>query len=450
MTGEAAVFCSRARRADPRRLRLHQGLPRREVLPRRQDLHHRRGHQRGAAAGDRPRAAARHEPPDSPRRAVSRDPDDLDDLLARLARARAARRGAARSRCVEDGGAGAAPSCCGAVYPRDRPGAGGRHHRPAGRGQEHAGRSPRAPLPRAAARPSASSRVDPTSPFTGGALLGDRIRMQGLATDPGVFIRSMATRGAMGGLARATRDAVDLLDAAGFDWVLVETVGVGQDEVDVVASVDTVVVVDGARPGRRHPGDQGRHHGDRRRLRDQQGRPRRRRARGARPGDDAALEHRTEAIAASAGCRRSCARWRAAARASTSCCAAIERHRAHLEASGELASAAARSCGCASRRMLKERVLAAAERARRARRARSSAASPSSVDPYALAERFSTASLARRSGRARSRGEPRMIGSIDHIGIAVRSIAEARGFYEALGLASRRSRRCRRRACAWR
>jgi len=85
--------------------------------------------------------------------------------------------------------------------------------------------------------------VDPTSPFSGGALLGDRIRMQGLATDPGVFIRSMATRGAMGGLARATRDAVDLLDAAGFDWILVETVGVGQDEVDVVETVDTVVVV---------------------------------------------------------------------------------------------------------------------------------------------------------------------------------------------------------------
>jgi LAO/AO transport system kinase len=85
--------------------------------------------------------------------------------------------------------------------------------------------------------------VDPTSPFSGGALLGDRIRMQGLATDTGVFIRSMATRGAMGGLARATRDAADLLDAAGFDWVLIETVGVGQDEVDVVSSVDTVLVV---------------------------------------------------------------------------------------------------------------------------------------------------------------------------------------------------------------
>jgi LAO/AO transport system kinase len=85
--------------------------------------------------------------------------------------------------------------------------------------------------------------VDPTSPYSGGALLGDRIRMQSLATDPGVFIRSMATRGALGGLARATHDAVDLLDAAGFDWVLIETVGVGQDEVDVVKSADSVAVV---------------------------------------------------------------------------------------------------------------------------------------------------------------------------------------------------------------
>jgi LAO/AO transport system kinase len=85
--------------------------------------------------------------------------------------------------------------------------------------------------------------VDPTSPFSGGAILGDRVRMQHLHTDPGVFIRSMATRGAMGGLARASHDAIDLLDAAGFDWVLVETVGVGQDEVDVVRTVDTVLVV---------------------------------------------------------------------------------------------------------------------------------------------------------------------------------------------------------------
>ena len=85
--------------------------------------------------------------------------------------------------------------------------------------------------------------VDPTSPFSGGAILGDRIRMSELYTDRGVFIRSMATRGFMGGLARATNDTVDLLDAAGFDIVLVETVGVGQDEVDVIRTVQTNVVV---------------------------------------------------------------------------------------------------------------------------------------------------------------------------------------------------------------
>jgi len=85
--------------------------------------------------------------------------------------------------------------------------------------------------------------VDPTSPFTGGAILGDRIRMADLYTDRNVFIRSMATRGFLGGLAKATNDAVDILDAAGFDVVLVETVGVGQDEVEVVRTVQTNLVV---------------------------------------------------------------------------------------------------------------------------------------------------------------------------------------------------------------
>ena len=85
--------------------------------------------------------------------------------------------------------------------------------------------------------------VDPSSPFTGGAILGDRIRMSEIYTDPGVFIRSMATRGTMGGLARATSDAVDILDAAGFDVVIVETVGVGQDEVDIIRTAQTVAVV---------------------------------------------------------------------------------------------------------------------------------------------------------------------------------------------------------------
>lgn len=86
--------------------------------------------------------------------------------------------------------------------------------------------------------------VDPTSPFTGGAILGDRIRMASHSGDAGVFIRSMATRGSLGGLARATRDAVRLMDAAGFDIVLVETVGAGQSEVDIVRTAHTTLVIE--------------------------------------------------------------------------------------------------------------------------------------------------------------------------------------------------------------
>ncbi|MDE2663377.1 MAG: methylmalonyl Co-A mutase-associated GTPase MeaB [Gemmatimonadota bacterium] len=85
--------------------------------------------------------------------------------------------------------------------------------------------------------------VDPTSPFTGGALLGDRIRMGELATEPGVFIRSMASRGSLGGLATATREAADLMDAAGYDRVILETLGVGQAELDIAVSADTTAVV---------------------------------------------------------------------------------------------------------------------------------------------------------------------------------------------------------------
>jgi LAO/AO transport system kinase len=85
--------------------------------------------------------------------------------------------------------------------------------------------------------------VDPTSPFSGGALLGDRIRMNDLATDAGIFIRSMATRGSLGGLATTTREVIDLMDAFGFPRVLVETVGVGQTELEITGAADTVVVV---------------------------------------------------------------------------------------------------------------------------------------------------------------------------------------------------------------
>ncbi|HEX6534252.1 MAG TPA: methylmalonyl Co-A mutase-associated GTPase MeaB [Gemmatimonadaceae bacterium] len=85
--------------------------------------------------------------------------------------------------------------------------------------------------------------VDPTSPFTGGALLGDRIRMEAVALDPGIFIRSMATRGSLGGLAATTREVADVLDGYGFDRVLIETVGVGQSELDIARTADTSAVV---------------------------------------------------------------------------------------------------------------------------------------------------------------------------------------------------------------
>ncbi|SNT23595.1 LAO/AO transport system kinase [Anaerovirgula multivorans] len=85
--------------------------------------------------------------------------------------------------------------------------------------------------------------VDPTSPFTGGSILGDRIRMSDLNTDPGVFIRSMGTRGYLGGLSKATQGAVKILDAYGLDYIFIETVGVGQSEVDIVKATDTVLMV---------------------------------------------------------------------------------------------------------------------------------------------------------------------------------------------------------------
>ncbi|MFZ0285611.1 MAG: methylmalonyl Co-A mutase-associated GTPase MeaB [Terriglobales bacterium] len=85
--------------------------------------------------------------------------------------------------------------------------------------------------------------VDPTSPYTGGAILGDRIRMQDHFSDPGIYIRSMATRGSLGGLARATADVATILDASGRDLIMIETVGVGQDEVDIVRVADVTVVI---------------------------------------------------------------------------------------------------------------------------------------------------------------------------------------------------------------
>lgn len=179
--------------------------------------------------------------PDSPHRPVrARGPEDLDALIERLL-VRQPRSLARAISLLEDGGPDQRQLVA-RLYPKT-----GNARVVGMTGPPGAGKSTLVDRLtrhlRARGETVAVLAVDPTSPFTGGALLGDRIRMQGHYTDPGVFIRSMATRGTMGGLARATRDAIDLLDAAGFDWVLVETVGVGQDEVDVVRSVDSVVVV---------------------------------------------------------------------------------------------------------------------------------------------------------------------------------------------------------------
>ena len=119
--------------------------------------------------------------------------------------------------------------------------------------------------------------IDPSSPFSGGALLGDRVRMGDHALDRDVYIRSMGARGHLGGLAWSTPQAVRVLDAAGCDVVVVETVGVGQSEVEVAGLADTTLVLLAPGHGRRHPGRQGRDPRGRRPLRRQQGRPRGRR-----------------------------------------------------------------------------------------------------------------------------------------------------------------------------
>ncbi|MCC6190856.1 MAG: methylmalonyl Co-A mutase-associated GTPase MeaB [Anaerolineales bacterium] len=106
------------------------------------------------------------------------------------------------------------------------------------------GRAAQGGLPARAPASVAVVAVDPSSPFTGGAILGDRIRMRDLAGDPSVFIRSMASRGSLGGLARATGDVVKALDAAGFDKILIETVGAGQSEVDIARAAHTTLVVE--------------------------------------------------------------------------------------------------------------------------------------------------------------------------------------------------------------
>ena len=176
----------------------------------------------------------------TPRREAPAAPPAIARLLADLD----ARRPAALARAVSivENHRPGFDALLGALHPRT-----GRARRIGITGPPGAGKSTLATALVAAMRAQgltvAVIAVDPTSPFTGGALLGDRIRMERVALDPGVFIRSLATRGSLGGLSAATREAADVADAYGFDRVLVETVGVGQSELDVARAVDSSVVV---------------------------------------------------------------------------------------------------------------------------------------------------------------------------------------------------------------
>lgn len=168
---------------------------------------------------------------------LSRDPDHLAEAAFD-----GDRRALARLITVVEEGRPGSERVLGLAYPRS-----GRAHRIGITGAPGAGKSTLTDGLIAALRRRGEQvavlAVDPTSPFTGGAVLGDRVRMQGHASDPGVFIRSMASRGHLGGLSAAAPKGLTLLDAAGFPYLLIETVGVGQDEVEVAEAADTTVVV---------------------------------------------------------------------------------------------------------------------------------------------------------------------------------------------------------------
>ena len=178
--------------------------------------------------------------------------------------------------------------------------------------------------------------VDPSSPFSGGALLGDRVRMQDHAGDGGVYIRSMASRGHLGGLAWATPQALRVLDAAGCDVVLIETVGVGQSELEIASLADTTLVLVAPGMGDGIQAAKAGHPRGRRPLRRQQGRPGRRRPDRARPALHA-VPRRPALRGRATGGRRSARPWPPArpTTASTRCSTRIEEHRHWLESSGE-------------------------------------------------------------------------------------------------------------------
>lgn len=165
---------------------------------------------------------------------------DFDRLLADLTAGRPA--GLARAISLVENGRPGFEALLARVHPLL-----GRAHRIGVTGPPGAGKSTLTEVLVRAYRSAGSSvavvAVDPTSPFSGGALLGDRIRMESVALDEGVFIRSMATRGSLGGMAVTTREVCDLLDAAGFERIIIETVGVGQSEMDVSRAADSTVLV---------------------------------------------------------------------------------------------------------------------------------------------------------------------------------------------------------------
>src|SRR5438309_7057522 len=165
---------------------------------------------------------------------------EVDELAAGVLAGE--RRSIARAISLVEDGSAELPALSELLYPKT-----GRAHTVGLTGSPGVGKSSLAEqlvrAGRSTGRTVAVLAIDPTSPFSGGALLGDRLRMQAHATDPGVFIRSMATRGHLGGMALAAPEAVRILDASGKDVVIVETVGVGQAEVEVATATDTTVVV---------------------------------------------------------------------------------------------------------------------------------------------------------------------------------------------------------------
>jgi LAO/AO transport system kinase len=261
---------------------------------------------------------------------------------------------------------------------------------------------------RAAGKKVGVVAIDPTSPFSGGAILGDRIRMQDHAVDPDVFIRSLGTRGHLGGLSRSTSDVVQVMDAMGKDVILVETVGVGQDEIEVASLAHTVVVV--AVPGL---GDdvqaikagvleiadvfavnKADREGADRTVRDLQVMLELRRGAVARPDHDAHHRFRGEAEAAPPGpgdWEPPIVRTVAVKDEGTAdLLEAIERHRAHLEASGQRRAREAARARASFVTVLRERLLAGALDRLEAEMGRLDAVAERiaarEADPYALAE----------------------------------------------------------------